>query len=148
MAMLPDIRNTGDLAFLFEEAASVERLLPNKERSMLRAKCGWPEYIYEYKERQGWLDQERIRATITAQQIDALDAAITLLNLLGVQRDSRVIAGKKIIWARANRASFRTIASVVGIPPTTVKRWYEQDIHIIFSRMKKNVAQMEREMVL
>lgn len=119
---------------IFQDAARIERMIPLRERAMLDCKSAWPDYLYDQDDKK---DQEptTIRSRPTARQIDLLEKAIKMLNLLGMRKDRRTVMGKKIIWARANGFSYREIAFIAGVPPKTCENWYKRGIAIIAKRM-------------
>lgn len=120
---------------LFQQAADIEKKLPDREKKMLYAKCGWPDYLYDLDDRKDQ-EAEPMRVRVTGREIDFCDKVMSWLKLLGMRFDDRTIKGKQIIWAKASRFRFGEIALVSGVPPTTVKRWYRQDMVILAKKVR------------
>lgn len=116
------------------EAASIEKMLTDKERRFFAVKSGWPDYLYDADDRQDQEPEFR-KSRPTAKQIDLYEKVLLWLRIIGLRQDKRTIMGKKIIWARANGFSYRDIAFQAGIPPTTCEYWYKQDLNRIARRI-------------
>jgi hypothetical protein len=119
---------------VLEQAASIEKLLPDKQRISLDCKASWPDYVYDADDKK---DQEpTIRRPLpTAKQIDLLNKALSWLDIIGTGRDNKTISRKRIIWAKSNKFSYRDIAFISGVPPSTVELWYKKDIAIIANKV-------------
>lgn len=118
------------IADLFERAMAIDRKLPDKEKRMLGARSGWPDYVYDTDDRKDQ-EPENMRVRLTAAQIDTLDEAQRLLNILGMMIDNRTIVGKKIIRAKACKVSYRDIGIAAHMSPKTVENWHKKDLRRI-----------------
>lgn len=123
-----------ELEDLFQQAAHIERMLPDHDRRRLDAKCGWPDYLYDLDDKKDQ-EPEMIKLRLNSSQIALLEKVSRWLNLLGIRTDKRTVMGKKIIWARANNYSYREIAYVSGLPPKTCENWYKADMKRLLRRL-------------
>lgn len=123
-----------ELEDIFQQAASVESKLPDKERRKLEMKCGWPDYLYDLDDKKDQ-EMEPVKLALTSKQIGIMEKAHKWLNFLGMRKDKRTITGKRIIWARANGFSYRDIAFQAGVPPKTCENWYKADLKRILFKI-------------
>lgn len=123
-----------EIISIFEEAASVEKMLPNRDRAMLDARSGWVDYVYDADDRKDQ-EVEFRKERPTAKQIDILNKALRWRDMLGMRKDTRTVRRKQILWARACGFSYRDIAFVVGMPPQTVQDWYKRDISFLTKKI-------------
>lgn len=125
---------SAELESIFESAARIERLLPDHDRQRLMCRAKWPDYLYDLDDRKDQ-EPEEIRLRVTASQLQVLETAIYMLQLLGTRPEKRITLGKKIVWARANNFSYQQIALVAGVSPSTCERWYKSDISKILRKI-------------
>ena len=119
---------------LLQEAAAIEKKLPDRDRRMLDSKSGWCDYVYDEDDRKDQ-EPESVRMRLSAAQIALLDRVQRMINFLGLRHDVRTVVGKKILWARACGASYRDIAFMSGKPPSTCERWCKSDLRKIAMRV-------------
>ena len=121
--------DVNDLEEILSKAADIEKRIPDKTLSMMMARSGWPEYLYDIEDRKHWMDKGmRIKRIVTSQEQSFYDKTYPLLNVLGMEKNKRTVAGKKIIWSKAHGNSDRKTSFLVGLSPPTIKCWYEIDI--------------------
>jgi hypothetical protein len=124
-----------ELKNLLERAAEIRKRIPDRERAMLHARSGWPEYRYELEDLKHQ-EFQPMRFRPSGEEIDLLDRAEAWVNMLGTDREQRTLRGKQIIWAKACQFSFYDCAHITGIPPKTCENWYKMDIQKLAEKLR------------
>lgn len=102
--------------------------------------CNWPDIIRSFYECYGWNDPDPPKIVPTARQLTELDQVISWLAWLSKYGEEGEYA--KIIWARAERRSWRHIGTVVGLSKDTCRERFRVGMyalhHALNERQIKN----------
>ena len=104
---------------MLEEAHRTLRRLP--WAGPRKKQTYWPEVVHDRKESYGWDDVVLRLGPPSGDRIDRLDALLQCS--LSLSERSRVT-----IWGVAARASYRSVASLIGEPPSAVKKRHSKAI--------------------
>ena len=124
---------------ILDDAACAEKFLakPNNRRSptmyqLIEATCGFIPYD---KEDYGYHVDNKLKLRATPRQMTHYGLAIDML--LSVKEDisDSPLEDRKLLWLRANRIKWSTLAKMFGKHRTTVKRSYD----IILNRLATKI---------
>ena len=124
---------------ILDDAAYAEKFLakPNNKRSpsmfqLIERTCGYTPYeIEDY----GYHVNNKLKLRATPKQMTHYGLAIDFLMEVKDDISDDPVTDRKLLWLRANRIKWSTLAKMFGKHRTTVKRMYE----IILNRLATKI---------
>jgi len=123
-----------DASEVFEQIERSVRTLRKLPRVTVRQRfCNWPDIIRSFHEAYGYNDPDPPRIVPTAKQLTELDQAIRWLAWIS-QYGAEY---PRIIWARAERRSWRSIAGIAGLSKDTCRERFRIGLHGIYYALEE-----------
>lgn len=114
---------------VFEQIQRAVRTLRKLPPAFVRSSsCSWPEIVRSFHEAYGYNDPTPPRLVPTARQITEMDQVIGWIAFLANYGEEY----PRIIWARAEKASWRKIATLVGLSKDTCRERFRVGIYGLF----------------
>lgn len=124
-----------DAVQVFEQIQRSVRTLRKLPRVTVRNRfCNWPEIVRSFYECYGWNDPDMPRIVPTARQLTELDQVIRWIAWLSQYGEEY----PKIVWARAEKRSWRKIGVLVGLSHPTCKERFRTAIYCLHYALLEN----------
>ena len=124
---------------ILDDAAYAEKFLakPNNKRcptmyQLIEATCGSIPYN---KEDYGYHADNKLKLRATPRQMTHYDLAVDIILEIKEDISDNPVEDRKLLWLRANRIKWSTMAKMFGKHRTTVKKMYE----IILNRLATKI---------